>query len=214
MTPSSDCFRLGDWFVDPGLSRVTNSDTTVHLEPRAMEVLVYLASRADELVSKQDLVHHVWKAEVVAHGSLTGIIAQLRNALCDDSRHPRFIETIHTKGYRMIADVAPALTGPDVRETRTTGDQPDDLVQKSSPMGQAEAGLLQTIELARAQGARYTELRAATRLAGLWMEQARVDEARMLLQPIVAGFAKDIDTLPLLEAKALLWDLVDRASKG
>ena len=77
MTLSSDRFQLGDWLVDPSLSRVTNSNKTVHLEPRAMEVLVYLAGRADELVSKQDLIDHVWQAEVVAHGSLTGIIAQL-----------------------------------------------------------------------------------------------------------------------------------------
>lgn len=214
MTPNSDRFRLGDWLVDPSLSRITNGDITGHLEPRAMEVLVFLSSRANELVSKQDLVHHVWKAEVAAHGSLTGIIAQLRNALCDDSRYPKYIETIHTKGYRVIADVAAVSTGPVLRETKTAGDQPDGLVQDSSLMGQAEAGLLHSIEVARIQGTTYAELRAATRLAGLWLEQGRIDEAQTLLQPIVEGFADGIDTLPLLEAKALLWDLVDHAPKG
>ncbi len=44
MVLSSDRFRLGDWLVDPSLSRVTTGDKAVHLEPRAMEVLVYLAA--------------------------------------------------------------------------------------------------------------------------------------------------------------------------
>lgn len=212
MTPSSDRFRLSDWLVDPSLSRISNGDTVVHLEPRAMEVLVYLASRPDDLVSKQDLVHNVWKAEAVAHGSLTGIIAQLRNALHDDSKHPKYIETIHTKGYRLIADVAAVSTGPDLRETKTTDNHPGGLGQGSTLMGQAESGLLHTIEVARAQGTKYTELRAATRLARLWMDQGRIDEARRVLQPIVDGFAEGIDTLPLLEAKALLWDLVNHTT--
>ncbi|MEN8163169.1 MAG: winged helix-turn-helix domain-containing protein [Acidobacteriota bacterium] len=207
MTLSSECFRLGDWLVDPTLSRVTNGNKTVHLEPRAMEVLVYLAGRADELVCKQELIDHVWQAEVVAHGSLTGIIAQLRSALCDNCKHSKYIETIHTKGYRVIADVVTVPTAPGLRDSETAGDRGAGLVEEPKGMAQAEAGLLHTIEVARVRGTTYTELRAATRLAGLWKDQGRIDEARALLQPIVAGFTEGIDTLPLLEAKALLWDM-------
>lgn len=220
MALSSDCFRLGDWLVDSSLSRMTNGDKAVHLEPRAMEVLIYLAGRPDELVSKQDLIDHVWQVEVVAHGSLTGIIAQLRSALCDDSKHSKYIETIHTKGYRLIADVVTLPADHDLGGPRTPGEggafvsrqsKPADLdagfVEGSKGMAQAEAGLLHTIEVARVRGTTYTELRAATRLAGLWKDQGRIDEARALLQPIVAGFTEGIDTLPLLEAKALLWDM-------
>jgi len=74
-------------------------------------------------------------------------------------------------------------------------------------MAQAEDGLLHTIEVAKVQGTVYTELRAASRLARLWNDQGRVDEARALLQPIVARFTEGVDTLPVLEAKALLWDM-------
>ncbi len=225
MALSNDRFRLGDWLVDPSLSRVTNSDKVVHLEPRAMEMLVYLAGRADQLVSKQDLIDHVWKAEVVAYGSLTGIIAQLRSALCDNSKYPKYIETIHTKGYRLIADVVTLPADYDLRETRTTGDLGEfvsqrkpggldaGLVEGPKGMAQAEAGLRHAIEVAKVQGTTYTELRAATRLAGLWKDQGRLDEARALLQPIVARFTEGVDTLPLLEAKALLWDLSNHTHK-
>ncbi len=209
MALNSNRFQLGDWLVDPSLNRVTKDDKAVHLEPRAMEVLVFLAAHADDLVAKQDLIDHVWQAEVVAQGSLTGIIAQLRSALCDDSKHCKYIETIHTKGYRLIADVVSLPTGSFLRETRDVDDLDAGLVEGSKSMAQAEEGLLYAIELAKIQGTNYTELRAATRLARLWKDQGRVDEAQVLLQPIVARFGKGVDTLPLLEAKALLWDLSD-----
>jgi len=218
MALSSDRFRLGEWLVDPSLSRVTKDDKAVHLEPRAMEVLVYLAHRADELVPKQDLIDNVWQAEVVAQGSLTGIIAQLRNALCDNSKHPRYIETIHTKGYRLIAEVLREPTGPcppsiDRRINPTQEAEAirwtDRSALTSLSKAEAETGLLQTISRARDQGKKSAELRAATRLAGLLKEQDRIDEARALLRPIVARFGEGIDTLPLLEAKALLWDMTN-----
>lgn len=209
MALSSNRFRLGDWLVDPSLSRVTNGDKVVHLEPRAMEMLVYLAGRADQLVSKQDLIDHVWKAEVVASGSLTGIIAQLRSALCDNSKFPKYIETIHTKGYRLIADVVTVPLASGLRDSRNGGDRRAGPGDSSKSMEKAEDGLLHTIEVAKVQGTVYTELRAATRLARLWNDQGRVDEARALLKPTVAGFTEGIDTLPLLEAKALLWDMSD-----
>ncbi|MCK5378622.1 MAG: transcriptional regulator [Acidobacteria bacterium] len=231
MALNIDRFRLGDWLVDPSLSRVTNGDKVVHLEPRAMEVLVFLACRPGELVRKQDLIDQVWKVEVVAPGSLTGVIAQLRTALHDDSSDPQYIETIHTRGYRIIATVVQEGTDPrppylDRRMKPAEGEKPEAFTDEaqairqthrsitaSEPTAEAEIGLLQTIDRARAKGEERAELRAATRLAGLWKDQGKIGEAQKLLQPIVAGFSEGIDTLPLLEAKALLWDICNHTHK-
>ncbi len=105
------------------------------------------------------------------------------------------------------------LVDPSLNRVTTAGNRVTSLVEESKGMAQAEDGLLHTIEVAKAQGTTYTELRAATRLARLWRDQNRIDEARALLQPIVARFSKDIDTLPLLGAKALLWDLTGGSIK-
>jgi DNA-binding winged helix-turn-helix (wHTH) protein len=99
-------FRIGDWLVEPSLSRVSRGDISAQLEIKMMEVLVCLASRAGELVTREELVDTVWATEFISDNTLTHAIAELRRALDDDARHPEFIETIHRRGYRLIAPVA------------------------------------------------------------------------------------------------------------
>ena len=68
----------------------------------------------------------------------------------------------------------------------------------------AEAHFLEALAVAKAQASRTLELRTATSLARLWQSQERVDEARALLQPIVAWFTEGHDTTDLQEAAALM----------
>ncbi len=96
-------FSLEDWLVEPQLNRVTNGRTTVHLEPKAMEVLLCLADHAGEVVPRRVLVDRVWSTEFITDSTLTHAVADLRRALADDARAPRFIETIPKRGYRLIA---------------------------------------------------------------------------------------------------------------
>jgi len=98
-------FRLGDWLVEPSLNRVTRGATAVQLELKAMDVLVFLAGRAGEVVSRFELQDAVWQTEFVADNTLVKRIAQIREALGDDPRQPQFVETIPKRGYRLIAEV-------------------------------------------------------------------------------------------------------------
>jgi DNA-binding winged helix-turn-helix (wHTH) protein len=100
-------FRLGEWLVEPELSRISNGSTTTHLRAKVMGLLMTLAGRPGQVFSKQELLDAVWPAVVVADGSLSVTVAELREALGDDSTDPRYIETIPRRGYRMIAPVAP-----------------------------------------------------------------------------------------------------------
>jgi predicted ATPase len=71
----------------------------------------------------------------------------------------------------------------------------------------AEASLLQSWEIARAQQAKAWELRAATSLARLWRDRGKRAEARELLAPIYGWFTEGFETPDLKEAKALLDEL-------
>ena len=102
---STGSFNVGGWLVVPSLNRLSRGEETVRLELKLMEVLVYLAERTGELVSKRELIDAVWKVEVISDGTLTRAIALLRKALGDEARNPRFIETIPKRGYRFIAPV-------------------------------------------------------------------------------------------------------------
>ena len=99
-------FFVGDWQVSPDEDTVSLDGRSERLEPLAMQVLVYLASRAGEVVSRSELEQAVWKGAVVSYDSITSTVIKLRKALGDSSRHPRFIATIPKRGYQLIATVS------------------------------------------------------------------------------------------------------------
>ncbi|MCJ7440369.1 MAG: winged helix-turn-helix domain-containing protein [Thermoanaerobaculaceae bacterium] len=105
---TSDDFRLGDWLVQPSLNRVTRGGETRALQPRFMDLLVCLSEHAGKVASKEEILDAVWAKEFVSEGTLTHAVAVIRQTLGDDVRSPRYIETIPTRGYRVIAPVAPA----------------------------------------------------------------------------------------------------------
>lgn len=95
-------FRLDEWQVQPQLGRISGPVGCVHLQPKAMQVLVCLARRAPEVVTKEALFRDVWQGVFVSDEALTYVIWELRKALGDDAKRPRFIETVPKRGYRLI----------------------------------------------------------------------------------------------------------------
>ncbi len=98
-------FRLGDWEVRPDHNELVSRQETRRLEPKAMDLLVFMASSAPEVMSKNDIIDTVWEGRIISEGTLTNTIAELRRALGDDARHPRYIETIPKRGYCLVAPV-------------------------------------------------------------------------------------------------------------
>lgn len=68
-------------------------------------MLVYLAQRSGQAVSREELEREVWSGMVVGYDALSNAIAKLRKAFSDDPKQPRVIETIPKVGYRLIAEV-------------------------------------------------------------------------------------------------------------
>jgi len=91
--------------VDSENFRVTKGGEEVSLTPRAFDVLRVLLARAGKVLEKQVIFDTVWKETFVTDQALTKIIKELRHALGDPAREPRYIETIPKRGYRFIADV-------------------------------------------------------------------------------------------------------------
>ncbi len=110
VAPSGRPFRLGDWLVEPSLNRLSKGKTTTQLELKVMDVLVCLAEQAGKVVTRQEIVDRVWATEYIADNTLTHAVTELRNALGDDARNPSFIETIHRRGYRLIAPIEPEVS--------------------------------------------------------------------------------------------------------
>jgi Tol biopolymer transport system component/DNA-binding winged helix-turn-helix (wHTH) protein len=98
-------FRIGDWRVDPPLRTLSGDEEDVHIEPKQMQVLLVLAERAGEVVSKDSLLKTVWPDTFVGDDVLSKAVSELRRVLKDDPKAPRFIQTIPKGGYRLVAPV-------------------------------------------------------------------------------------------------------------
>jgi TolB-like protein/DNA-binding winged helix-turn-helix (wHTH) protein/Tfp pilus assembly protein PilF len=103
---------IGDWSVEPAEDALRRGGEVVRVEPKAMELLVFLASRAGEVVRREELLSALWPGVVVGDEALSQAVTKLRKALGDDVRAPTYIETISKRGYRLIAAVAPLECGP------------------------------------------------------------------------------------------------------
>ena len=96
-----DAFRL-----DPENARLWRGRQAIALTPKAFAVLAYLLQHAGRLLTKEELLQAVWADSLVSDASLKVCIREVRKALRDQPHKPRFIETVHRRGYRFIAKTA------------------------------------------------------------------------------------------------------------
>ncbi|MFD0726656.1 nSTAND1 domain-containing NTPase [Lysobacter brunescens] len=99
-------FRIGALLVQPERLTIAIDGEEIALEPRMMEVLIALAEHAGEVVSAEQLLIEVWRGTFYGDNPVHKVIAQLRKLVGDDSRAPKYIETIRKRGYRLIATVS------------------------------------------------------------------------------------------------------------
>jgi TolB-like protein/Flp pilus assembly protein TadD len=103
---------IGSFRFDARSGQLWNEGREVNLTPRAAAVLNVLAERAQELVSKQDLIDIVWGGMAVSDDALTSCIQELRGAMKDNARHPHVIETRYRRGYRLMLPAGHARSRP------------------------------------------------------------------------------------------------------
>ncbi len=98
-------YRFDRFQADDTTFRLSADGATVSLEPKSLRLLLYLIQNRGRLIRKQEILDAVWEDAAVTENALTRSIGLLRKTLSDDSREPRFIETVPTAGYRFIAQV-------------------------------------------------------------------------------------------------------------
>ena len=96
-------FQVGGWRVQPGRNRIVRAGEARRLEPRVMDLLVYLAERHGEVLSGNDILRDVWPHQYVTDSALLTAISALRKALGDSARKPTFVQTVPKRGYRLVA---------------------------------------------------------------------------------------------------------------
>ena len=183
-------FWLGEWLVKPDDGSLASSQRVTRLEPLLMELLVFLCSHAGQVVSKHDVHKNIWRNRFVSDGTVKASFYQLRKALGDSTRKPRFIETLPKRGYRVLIQPI-ALRQPG--ESAVLSDGADELYRngRSALSGQAGPAALKQ---ARLYFERAVEVRPehAESLAAL---------ALTYIHLVTLAMAKGSEMLP--QAKAL-----------
>jgi DNA-binding winged helix-turn-helix (wHTH) protein/Tol biopolymer transport system component len=108
-------FKIGSRVVQPSLNSIVSNGTAKHLEPKMMEVLVCLAQKQGEVISKEQLIRAVWPDTFVTDDVLTRCISELRRVFRDDPKEPKIIQTIPKRGYRLVATVNQVTPAPGAR---------------------------------------------------------------------------------------------------
>jgi DNA-binding winged helix-turn-helix (wHTH) protein len=105
MGTKSFVFRFDDVEVREKEFTVVKAGKLLTVEPKAFRALLFLLRNPQKLISKEELLNSVWGDAAVTEGSLTRCIWLLRSLLGDDTRNPRYIETVATVGYRFACKV-------------------------------------------------------------------------------------------------------------
>ena len=98
---------FGDYVLDGRRRTLRRGEEEIHLGERSFGVLELLVENAGRVVGRQELIDAVWHDVAVSDDSLARAVSDLRSALGDDSSQPRFIRTVHRRGYLFVARLTP-----------------------------------------------------------------------------------------------------------
>lgn len=132
--PGLGC-RIGPYELDLRSGDLSRNGRRIHLQEKPRSILLALAERPRQVVSRAELHERLWPEETFVdfEDGLNTAMRKLREALGDDSQSPRYIETLRGRGYRLLTDVVPT-PADGVAEGAVTG------AEQSNGMGAHLAG--------------------------------------------------------------------------
>ena len=113
-------YRLGEFEIDLDTFELFRNGDRIELQEKPLRVLAMLLERPGELVSRGALQERLWPEDVVDYdNNLNAAVRKIRDALRDEAKAPRYIETLPRRGYRLIATATPlSQAGGAPRPTR------------------------------------------------------------------------------------------------
>ena len=104
----SSIFLFDDVRVENATFQAFKAGQLIQLEPKALKLLLFLIENRDRLIEKEEILNTIWSGTFVTDNALTREIGKLRKILGDDPKAPKYIQTVHTRGYRFIAELKEA----------------------------------------------------------------------------------------------------------
>jgi DNA-binding winged helix-turn-helix (wHTH) protein/class 3 adenylate cyclase/tetratricopeptide (TPR) repeat protein len=98
-------YGFGDWVLDTLRYELQRAGEVVPIRPKVFQVLAYLLTHTDRVVSKQELLEQLWPGQFVEEATLNSCVMALRKTLGDSGQTPRLVHTVRGRGYRFVAPV-------------------------------------------------------------------------------------------------------------
>ena len=105
-------YRFDDYALDTRRCELRRTGTLIKLRPKVFDVLLYLIAHRDRVISRQELLEHLWPQQFVGEATLNSCIMEARQAVGDTGQTQRRIQTLHGRGYRFVATVEEASESP------------------------------------------------------------------------------------------------------
>src|SRR5215475_592436 len=193
---------FADVRFDSHTGELQRDGKVARLTPRAAAVLMVLLEGAPGLITKEQLLNRVWGGRAISDEALTSCILELRRALDDDARNPRYIETRHRRGYRLMVLAIGLANQGRLASTEAIAPEPVRLVGRAPELAElarcfqrARSGQRQLVFLTGEPGI------GKSALANCFLEQLQAE------QPVRVAHGQCLDQhgagepyLPLIEA--------------
>jgi DNA-binding winged helix-turn-helix (wHTH) protein len=109
--------RFGPYTVDTDTRQLVRDGSEIHLSPKAFDLLARLVEHGPRVLEKTELLTRIWPDTYVVEANLNVLIGEIRRALGDSARQPRFIRTVHGVGYAFCGTATDVPQGPAARPT-------------------------------------------------------------------------------------------------
>jgi len=98
-----DTLTFGDVELDEARFELRRAGASIEVQPKVLELILYLARHRDRVVPKDELFASLWDGTTVSEGSLTQAVSLARRALGDSAREQRVIRTVRGRGLQFVA---------------------------------------------------------------------------------------------------------------
>lgn len=127
-------WSFGQFLLDEATLELTKDGEAVAIEPQSLRLLGFLIRHRDHVVSREDLVNAIWQGRAVSDWAISGAVKALRAALGDLDAERRFVQTVHSRGYRFVADASS-------RSPRQQAQNPSSILVRIFRMPNQDTGL-------------------------------------------------------------------------
>ena len=96
-------WQIEEFVFSEKQQNLTSAEHVQQLEPMVVELLAYFCRHNNQIISRDQLIEHVWAGRVITDNAVSKVVTKLRKHLNDDPKRPKFIATFPKKGYKFVA---------------------------------------------------------------------------------------------------------------